>query len=374
MKLNRAHALFLFFAVAGIVASIISAEHWYSLQLGKGGGPAFCNATEYWNCDRASLSSVGQIASIPLGIFSAIYFSILILLSFTRGISSRLLFMLHLPAWLISAYLVYQLVFVLQTGCILCYIIDLCWLGSGISSWFIKVPGGLKPKLATGIGFIGLLLFSIYPFNHWRELKKLPSSEELNRFRAWYRALPSHDIPLISPMTRENYNSSSKPIIVAEFSDFACPFCEKASRSLVPYLLAQKDLKFVFFPLPLDANCHPDLKRQVHPHSCDWSRVAICAAQQDQFWKIHDELYSINSEGGRAVTDENLKKLGIQPEVIRQCMEAPQTEETLTKLIQVARDLKVNATPTFYLNGKRIQGIIDPRLFSILLEEARKAS
>ena len=86
------------------------------------------------------------------------------------------------------------------------------------------------------------------------------------------------------------------PIKVVEFSDFGCPYCQKAAAVLLPYLSSQKDVQIIFYPYPLDATCNDQLERVMHRYSCDWSKGTICAQKQGKLWPFHDKVFKLASE------------------------------------------------------------------------------
>jgi len=78
-------------------------------------------------------------------------------------------------------------------------------------------------------------------------------------------------------------------VIVAEFSDFQCPFCKQwtdlSLRQLRSKLGGDVALAFLHFPIV-----------QIHPNAGNASLVAVCAGQQGKFWPMHDLLFARQQE------------------------------------------------------------------------------
>ncbi|MEO9255305.1 MAG: thioredoxin domain-containing protein [Tepidiformaceae bacterium] len=78
-------------------------------------------------------------------------------------------------------------------------------------------------------------------------------------------------------------------VIVAEFSDFQCPFCKRWTDATLPHLRTTlgKDvaLAFLNFPIP-----------QLHPNAGNASVAAVCAGEQGKFWQMHDLLFEKQTE------------------------------------------------------------------------------
>ena len=73
-------------------------------------------------------------------------------------------------------------------------------------------------------------------------------------------------------------------VIVAEFSDYACPYCQRwdeENGSRIPSAWPGR-VAFAYVAFPLDG---------LHPNAVAASVAAGCAAKQDRFWQMHDLLF-----------------------------------------------------------------------------------
>lgn len=80
-------------------------------------------------------------------------------------------------------------------------------------------------------------------------------------------------------------------VVIAEFSDFQCPFCLRWNQVTLPevrkLLGDEVALAFLHFPIT-----------QIHPNAGNASLLAICAGRQGKFWPMHDLLFARQSEWG----------------------------------------------------------------------------
>jgi protein-disulfide isomerase len=78
-------------------------------------------------------------------------------------------------------------------------------------------------------------------------------------------------------------------VIIAEFSDFQCPFCKQWTDQNLKRIRALEgnDVALAFLHFPLT---------QIHPNAGNASLVAICAGEQGKFWQMHDLLFARQSE------------------------------------------------------------------------------
>jgi protein-disulfide isomerase len=78
-------------------------------------------------------------------------------------------------------------------------------------------------------------------------------------------------------------------VIVAEYSDFQCPFCKQWTDSSLRQIRAElgDDVALAFMHFPIV---------QIHPNAGNASLVAICAGKQGKFWEMHDLLFARQAE------------------------------------------------------------------------------
>jgi len=160
------------------------------------------------------------------------------------------------------------------------------------------------------------------------------------------------------------------------FSDFQCNFCREEARSLRENLpkAYPGQFRLVFRDYPLE---------QIHP----WARQAAvagrCALRQGNefFWKYHDWIFEkqqeINLENFRPKVLEWLKTAAGDEPVFAACLDSPEPAAEIAASIAEARQLRIQSTPTLFVNGRALAGNIPwPQLKAILdleLEFAKKS-
>ncbi len=160
------------------------------------------------------------------------------------------------------------------------------------------------------------------------------------------------------------------------FSDFQCGFCREEARTLrqdLPQAFAGQ-FRLVFRDLPLE---------QIHPWAKSAAVAGRCAFRQgaDLFWKYHDWVFDKQQEmkadtfRGKAL--EWLKGAGGDEGAFTACLDSPEAAAEVSASIAEARALRIQSTPTLFVNGRALTGNIPwPQLKAILeleLEFARKA-
>ena len=148
-------------------------------------------------------------------------------------------------------------------------------------------------------------------------------------------------------------------IKVVEFSDFLCPFCRNLASAFSHYMQSSGGRVAIYFKnYPLDKDCNPELSRTVHEGACEIARGAICAENQDKFWLYHDMIFAAPPEDAN---DDVVVRIGVaaglDETAFRRCLSEDSTRDKLADQINEAKRLEVRATPTVFVNGKRLEKI-----------------
>jgi protein-disulfide isomerase len=152
------------------------------------------------------------------------------------------------------------------------------------------------------------------------------------------------------------------PVRVFEFADFECPYCQAAAD--VPDQLLEEfpgEVEFVFKHNPLT-------KR--HPNAEAAARAAIAAGKQDKFWEMHDLLFA----SGRLGPDDlraHARSLGLDMEKFEKDLTALSTRLMIDRDRSLARDVGADTTPTFFVNGKLVEGTTYPEVRTAVTAELR---
>ncbi len=159
------------------------------------------------------------------------------------------------------------------------------------------------------------------------------------------------------------------PLVVIEFSDFQCPACRDHALQIQPSLDASfvdtGEIMWVFKHLPL----------ATHPQSPIAAVAAECAAQQGEFWEMHDLLFKEQTKWTMDEPEAALaalaEDLSLDLEQFAACLDSRQAlEEVLQDMW--ASDGLVSQTPTFIAilggEGQIITGSLAAENFASLLE------
>jgi len=170
-------------------------------------------------------------------------------------------------------------------------------------------------------------------------------------------------IPMKGPKTA--------PVTVIVYSDIQCPNCQKAHEMIDARLLkeypTQVRLGFKQFPLSM------------HNWAEAASAAVICAGDQNDgaFWKMADELYKsapqISTGTVRSKSMEIAAKIPLNKEKFKTCLDNPDTMQKIREQKNEGTAIGVNATPSFFVNGRLVRGANFEALKAVI-EEKLKAN
>jgi len=157
-------------------------------------------------------------------------------------------------------------------------------------------------------------------------------------------------------------------VTVVEFSDFECPYCGQAYEIFEKQVYPQygDKVRFVFKQMPLT---------QIHPFAEDAAVASMCALQQgnDQFWKLYNGLFAkqneISKENLPARVEEIATATGLDVPKLKDCMQGRRSLDAVKADQAEAAAVGVNGTPTFFVNGRRVQGA-DANAFKQAIDQA----
>lgn len=171
---------------------------------------------------------------------------------------------------------------------------------------------------------------------------------------------------------REDSHSVAKSpakVTIVEFGDYQCPACKAAQATIRELILRftpkksdQVNIVYRHFPLPQ------------HKNALLAAEAAEAAGEQGRFWEMHDKLYETQTQWSGSNNPLDIfvtyaKDLGLDIEKFKQAVES---NKFYSKIEQDKNDgiaLGINSTPTFFINGKQLEGTPSFANFKSKIEE-----
>jgi protein-disulfide isomerase/uncharacterized membrane protein len=213
----------------------------------------------------------------------------------------------------------------------------------------------------------------------WRErAEKLQATlDDPRKLEAYFAEKAQREFETAAPVAIDLAGSPAKgpagaPVTVVEYSDFMCPFCRSLAAALSGFVPQAGGRVAVYFKnFPLDNVCNPKLPRATHPGSCNLALGAICAQYQGKFEAYHDRVFQTEINNPQPADVVRLAgQAGLNAAAVEGCLVDPKTKADLAAQIAEGNRLAIVATPTLYVNGKRLPRIND--FVAVVDKEARK--
>ena len=152
--------------------------------------------------------------------------------------------------------------------------------------------------------------------------------------------------------------SPTAAVEIIEFADFECPACGNFATITEPDVrknLVETGLaRYTFYDFPL---------LNAHQNTVSASMSAACADDQGKFWPMHDMIFTgqvewngIATSNPRKVIAGYAEKIGLDMAKWNACMDAGTHTERIKANYSLGMMKQVNSTPTFYINGEKMQG------------------
>ena len=171
----------------------------------------------------------------------------------------------------------------------------------------------------------------------------------------------------ISTSDHTKGGTQTAPATLIEYGDFQCPAC----GAYTPVVAGLKDhfgnrLRIVFRHFPLT---------QIHRNAMQASLAAEAAGMQDKFWEMHDLLFDRQGQWSTLSASTFLEtltayatELGLDTVQFESDMESTESKNKIAADTKSGNQLGVNGTPTFFLNGKKLQNPASTQAFIDLIE------
>lgn len=161
------------------------------------------------------------------------------------------------------------------------------------------------------------------------------------------------------------------PVTIREFSDYMCPYCSQFTAQVKPLieqeLVQEGKARFIFYDFPLGGS---------HRHSFLAARAARCAGEQGRFWPYHDTLMGQQSVWSGMANPLSTfidygAALGMDRRSFESCVRSDRYADVVTANRLLGEQLGVNATPTVFVNTRRLRNPMDfPTMRQIVEEES----
>lgn len=395
---SRAWTAALVCVIVGLVASV--AATWVHFQVASTPGyESFCNVNDALNCTQAYQSAYGRLLGVPVAVLGAGYFlALLALVAFGRSLDA-------LASYLLAAsvvglgfvlYLGWATLFVLGTLCVLCLatyaaVIGLFFVaGASASIPMIDLPERLSrdvrrllaSPLALGLCAVVIAATAataaVFPKDAQApegasaEVRAAAAAAQIDNEppltddqKAQIRASWDQQPRMIVPA-----DADGATVVIVKFNDYQCPPCRQTFELYGPIkdkwaARAPGKVKFITRDFPLEAECNASVPQGPHAAACEAAGAVRIARTVGKAEDLERWIFANQASLSPAVVKQGLKEVtGITDFDERYATVLPAIKSDTA----LGASLGVGSTPTFFINGVKVPGGINPKVLDYVIE------
>ncbi len=406
--MTRTRLWLLLFSAVAFVASAMALYVHYNL-ITDSSYTSFCDISATINCEAVYESAYGTVRGVPVAVGGVIWSALVFLLA-AHGLRrpksaeaqsvGEYVFLLSIVGLASVLYLGYASYFILHKVCLLCAgtyvgVFGVFFVAAGVTKMpFASLPGRLLRDVkslpgspaAAGLAVAWLVasigLVALFP----RDMKaaapataaeaaataageltgesaaqagaKAISAGQRADFERWYAAQPYSPIAVA--------NDGAK-VVVVKFNDYMCPPCKQTYLNYKPvWARLNKNfpgqVKFVTRDYPLEPECNTG---GVHMASCEAAAAVRMARLVGKAEALEDWLF----DNQPALTPDMVRQGARQIAGITDFDARYQTVLAQVKAdVKLGQSLGVGRTPTFFINGRKVEGGLDAEFFEAAIE------
>ncbi len=384
----------LLLSVAGVLISgLLLYQHYFPdfemgfLSCGKG----FSNP-----CIAVGQSGYSMIFGLPVAAFGLLYFiliTFLILIAdYAQDKYYKVLCGFIFPlvlAGLISDVILGVLMIKIGEICSLCimtYIINvflfitifffaknffnLTNIKESLIDFFKPADSDEKVSLSLSILFVFFLAFAIFTSANIIKMKsginKTPDVQKSKLLSNFYSQKQEN---LEFPQSNLTIGKKDAKIKIYIFNDFLCSACYKLYQ-MEKFILAKykNKIQIIYYHYPLDSTCNKYVDDSVYPNSCLASKSMYAAAEagffEDYFYvhfsnynNYHDGFEKENILKNLAEVEKQFRINASSKQKFEMLLDSSSGKEQISGHIEFAEKIKIEATPTLFISGRKIVGV-----------------
>jgi protein-disulfide isomerase len=158
-----------------------------------------------------------------------------------------------------------------------------------------------------------------------------------------------------------SFGAPDARVTIVEFSDFQCPYCAEAARTMKKIKETHgTKVRVIFrhYPLPF------------HERAQAAAQAALAAHAQNKFWEYHDLLFEHQSALAAQDLESYAEQLKLDVAKFREASVDSTVASLISSDVALGDAVNVRGTPTVFVNGKRLANGVDYDAVSTAVDEA----
>ena len=382
-------------ALVGLASALVSL-YVHHQMLAQPGYLSFCDVSATVSCTQVYQSRYAYLAGIPVALLGALwYVGVLLVLAGSRWgwpslreNSTGYVFLLSTAGLGFVLYMAYASLVLLKTVCLMCVVtyiaVAALFIISGTRTPYpmVTIPRRLlqdaKAALASPAALALMLVFVVgataalafFPRGGAAAVSPAGQAAPADRQSEFVRFWDSQ------VRTQLPVSADGAAVVIVRFSDYQCPACAQSYKDYKPVLARYSAqypgaIKVVQKDFPLETECNSGLGRDIHMAACEAAAAMKGAQAKGRGEAMEDWLYTNHATLTPASVRKAAAEIGGVTDFDAQY---PALINTVKGDIALASILGVRQTPTFYINGVKVEGAMGVPYFELALQlELKKA-
>src|SRR5258705_5298656 len=358
---------------------------------------SFCDINESVSCEAVLESPYATVRGIPVAAGGVVW-SVLVLLIAARGmrradpdasIAAGYIFVLATVGLSAVLYLGYASFFIIGKVCPLCLTMYVAVVGvfivsGGAAAALSSLPSHLgrdlksilKAPISAALALIfiagSVSLLAFFPraaeqtVTAAGEIYTPPTEtiepDQLAEFNRWIDAQPRVNVPVAA---------NGAQVLIVKFNDYECPSCRQTYMEYKGVLAEYQNapnVRVVTMDFPLDSECNTS---GIHASACEAAAAVRMAKAKGKGAEMEEYLFSNQEKFTPTWVKDAAKRVA---GITDFDAEYPKVLDQVRADAALGRQLDVQGTPTFFVNGIKVNAL-RPVFFEALIEhELKKAS
>ncbi len=217
--------------------------------------------------------------------------------------------------------------------------------------------------MLLGVLGIFVIFFGVRVYWFVQELRNTHTPSGFTASRVDFREVILESQNILVPQDAPSIGASQAALRVQVFCDFQCPYCGAAYPIIREFVTRHQDqVQLVFRHFP---------NEESHPYAGVAAVAAECAKAQGMFWPYHDTLFQHQDQLDPTSLRQFAVRVGLKEKSFMQCVQDNGRKARVDQDLAEALKLGVRGTPTWFINGKKVEGVLPLHVWEEVLSKVK---
>jgi protein-disulfide isomerase len=175
--------------------------------------------------------------------------------------------------------------------------------------------------------------------------------------------VPRQRVPAVTAQNPSKGPANAK-VTVQVFSDFECPFCVRSAPTLTDVeqrFRGRVRMVWRNYPLPSHERARPAARAALE---------GFAQGGSEQFWRLHDFLYSPRADLSDAGLQQAAKAVGLDASAVARAAQSTQYDAQINADMAAGDVAGIEGTPAVFINDYYLMGAYPESAYAVVIERA----